>query len=184
MAYHHQLHLCGEFILGVGTVPIDIPTGKVVLLYNRCLARYTLPSGKKEFGETLEAAAVRVTDTQSGIPSHMSKHLLPASARGLDGLGHEDPIAVQQGVSNGGRRAISFWYIVQVDWSNYRRPDFDDTDDVYWVPLAEAAAKCFFGHERRIIERAAEVVRGLVPPQVESLALVQSYPESFEAVGE
>jgi 8-oxo-dGTP pyrophosphatase MutT (NUDIX family) len=48
-----------NFVLGVGMVLIQRPTNKIVVIYESSKGYWFLPRGRKDIGETLEAAALR-----------------------------------------------------------------------------------------------------------------------------
>lgn len=70
-----------DFVLSSGTVPVDISKGLVLLLYYPPKAEYMLPKGRKNVGETMEAAAIRETTEESGLHCHLYKHQLHTNAQ-------------------------------------------------------------------------------------------------------
>ena len=149
-----------DFVLSSGTVPIDIPRGLVLLLIDRPRREYMLPKGKKNVGETLEAAAMRETTEESGFECRLFEHTLPSNAQGLEDSYHTEPIAVQQRMNEGFRKII-FWYIAEVDSCSQRMSDRQEDwefFDVEWVPMADAVLRCSYADDRRIVEKALEVV--------------------------
>lgn len=89
------LDISDNVVLSSGTVAIDIPKGLVLLLYYRPKGEYILPKGRKNVGETLEAAAVRETMEESGFECRLFKHQLLTKAQQLKDPQHTEPIAVQ-----------------------------------------------------------------------------------------
>lgn len=148
------------FVLSSGTVPIDIPKGLVLLLYYRPKGEYMLPKGRKDVGETLEAAAIRETMEESGYECHLFKHQLPTKAQGLSDPKHTEPIAVQQRINEGVRKII-FWYISEVDSCSHQMADTQEEGeefDVEWVRMEDAPSRCSFAEDRKIVEKALEAV--------------------------
>ena len=154
------LDLSDDFVLSSGTVPLDISNGLVLLLYYRPKREYMLPKGRKNVGETLEAAAVRETTEESGFECRLFKHKLATNAQQLTEPEHSEPIAVQQRMNKGVRKII-FWYVSEVDSGSQQQLDKQEEGeefDVEWVGLEDAPAKCEFVDDRRIVERAVEAV--------------------------
>ena len=159
------LDLSDDFVLSSGTVPLDISKGLVLLLYYRPKREYMLPKGRKNVGETLEAAAVRETTEESGFECRLFKHVLSTNAQQLTEPEHTEPIAVQQRMSQGVRKII-FWYISEVDSCSHQRLDAQEEGeefDVEWVRMEYAPSKCSFEDDRKIVEKALEAVPRPLP---------------------
>ena len=154
------LDLSEDFVLSSGTVPIDIPRGLVLLLLNRSNGRYVLPKGRKNVGETMEAAAMRETTEESGFNCSLFKHQLHTNAQELIDSHHTEPIAIQQRIHRGVRKII-FWYVSEVDSCSQRmsdtQEDWEDFD-VEWVRMSEAPSRCSYPDDGRIVEKALEAV--------------------------
>ena len=155
------LDLSENFVLSCGTVPIDIPRGLVLLLLHRPNGKYMLPKGRKNVGETLEAAAMRETTEESGFKCSLFKHQLHTNAQELVDSRHTEPIAIQQQIHQGVRKII-FWYVSEVDSCGQRmsgtQEDWKDFD-VEWVAMADAPSRCSHADDGRIVEKALEAVR-------------------------
>lgn len=95
------------FSLSSGTVAIDCDRGLVLLLYHRSKREYLLPKGRKNVGETLQAAAERESWEESGYSCRLLRHSLPTRAPQPTKAPHTGPIAVQQRISQGIRKIIS-----------------------------------------------------------------------------
>ena len=106
-----------SYVLSSGTVSIDLPNRRVLLLYYLPRQEYLLPKGRKNVGESLEAAAVRETREESGYQAHLYPHSLPTGATLLQSSKHTEPFAVQQRLTQKGVRKIIFWYLANVDSS-------------------------------------------------------------------
>ena len=132
-----------------------------------------LPKGRKNVGETLEAAAIRETTEESGFQCHLLKHQLPTNAQKPRDLEHTEPIAVQQRMNQGVRKII-FWYISEVDSCSYQKPDTQEEGeefDVEWVRMKDAPSRCSFVDDRKIVEKALEAVPR--PPPALSLPVAE-----------
>ena len=159
------LDLSDTFVLSSGTVPLDISKGFVLLLFYRPKREYMLPKGRKNVGETLEAAAVRETTEESGFECRLFKHKLATNAQQLTEPEHSEPIAVQQRVSQAVRKII-FWYISEVNSGSQRRLDTQEEGeefDVEWVPMEDATSKCSFVDDRKTVEKALEAIPRSLP---------------------
>ena len=157
---HRLLDFSEDFLLSGGIVPIGIPKALVLLLYYRPKGEYMLPKGRKDAGETLEAAATRETTEESGFECHLFKHQLPTKAQQLGDSQHTEPIAVQQRINKGVRKVI-FWYISEVDSCSRQMADTQEEGeefDVEWVRMEDAPSKCTFVDDQKIVEKALEVV--------------------------
>lgn len=158
-----HLDFSEDFVLSSGTVPIDVSKGLVLLLYYRPKGEYMLPKGRKNVGETLEAAAIRETAEESGFKCSLFKHQLKTNAQELVGSYHTEPIAVQQRMNQDVRKII-FWYVAEVDSTSHRMRDTQEEGedfDVEWVCVENATSKCSFEDDRKILAKALEAVRGV-----------------------
>ena len=152
------LDLSEAFALSSGTVPIDISKRLVLLLYYRPKGEYLLPKGRKNIGETLEDAAIRETTEESGFECTLFRHQAPKNAQEPKESHHTEPIAVQQRMNQGVRKII-FWYISEVDSCSLQKFDTQAEGEdfkVVWVPMENAAKRCSFLDDRRIVERVVE----------------------------
>ena len=154
------LDFSNAFVISCGSVPIDVSRGLVLLLYYRPKGEYLLPKGRKNAGESLEAAAIRETMEESGYHCHLFKHQLHTNAQELGDSYHTEAIAVQQRMTQGVRKLI-FWFISEVDSCSEQRLDTQEEGedfDVEWVRMEDAPSKCSFVDDRRIVEKALEAV--------------------------
>jgi 8-oxo-dGTP pyrophosphatase MutT (NUDIX family) len=160
MSAQRLLNFADSFVLSSGTVSIDLKRDLVLLLYYRPTKEFLLPKGRKNVGETLQAAAIRETFEESGYGCHLLQHSLPTNAPSLSIQCHNEPIAVQQRVQNGVRKMI-FWYIAEVDSSGSAAPDTQEEGedfDVRWAPTREAAAMMTFADDKDIVAKAVAAV--------------------------
>ena len=124
-----------------------------------------LPKGRKNVGETLEAAAVRENTEESGFECSLFKHKLSTNAQQLTEPKHSEPIAVQQRMSQGVRKIV-FWYVAEVDSGSQRKLDTQEEGeefDVEWVCWDDAPLKCSFADDRKIVEKALEAIPRPLP---------------------
>ena len=165
------LDFSSDFVISCGSVPMDLSKGLVLLLYYRPKGEYMLSKGRKNAGESLEAAAIRETFEESGFRCHLFKHQLHTNAQ-LSDTYHTEAIAVQQRMTQGVRKLI-FWFISEVDSSIEQKSDTQEEGeefDVEWVRMEDAPSKCSFVDDRKIVEKALEAVpRPLLPVPVHQL---------------
>lgn len=149
-----------RFVLSSGTVAIDCRRSLVLLLYYRPKGEYLLPKGRKNVGETLEAAAERETWEESGYNCRLLSHSLPTRAPQPTRTPHTEPIAVQQRFSQGIRKII-FWYLAQVDSSDRQAVQTQEEGEdfeVRWVCTVNAPSTMSFVEDREIVEKALSAV--------------------------
>ncbi|KAI9724653.1 MAG: hypothetical protein M1828_003522 [Chrysothrix sp. TS-e1954] len=159
-----SLDFSSDFVISSGTVSVDLSRGSVLALYHRHLREFLLPKGRKNIGETLEAAALRETMEESGYRPQLLEHDLPNLATSLDSRPSPwttEPIAVQQRMNRGVRK-IMFWYLAGVDSSSRSRSanaqEEGEEFDVHWVPINVAAAKMTHEQDREIVDGALTAV--------------------------
>ena len=107
-----------DFVLSAGTVPIDTIRKVVLCLYQRPRREFVLPKGRKNVGETLEAAATRETMEESGYDCRLLQHHLVTKAPSASPsiVKHTKPFVVQQRVNRNVKKII-FWYVSAADSS-------------------------------------------------------------------
>lgn len=141
-------------------VAIDCTRDLVLLLYYRTKGEYLLPKGRKNVGETMEAAAERETWEESGYKCHLLRHSHPTRAPHPTNTPHTEPIAVQQRFSRGIRKII-FWYLAQVDSSDRQATETQEEGEdfeVHWVCRDDAPSTMSFAEDREIVEKALSAV--------------------------
>ena len=107
MASEKLLDLSEGFVLSSGTVCPDLQKKLILLLCYRPKNEILLPKGRKNIGESLEAAAARETYGESGFRCQLLPHDLPTNAQPaavVDPPTHTEPIAVQQRITEGVRK--------------------------------------------------------------------------------
>ncbi|KAL2037669.1 hypothetical protein N7G274_009614 [Stereocaulon virgatum] len=149
-----------HFVLSSGTVAVDLERGLVLLLFYRPTGEYLLPKGRKNVGETLEAAAERETWEESGYTCRLFRHSLPTRAPQPTTTPHTEPIAVQQRFSQGILKII-FWYLALVDSSDRQAVETQEEGEdfeVRWVRREDAPSTMSFVDDQEIVERALRAV--------------------------
>ncbi|OJD13386.1 hypothetical protein AJ78_06157 [Emergomyces pasteurianus Ep9510] len=153
-----SLHFSEGFVVGCGTVSIDLAKGLVLLLYCRVRRQYHLPKGRKNVGESLEDAAVRETFEESGYKCRILPHNLATLAPEYQiSQTHKEPLAVQQRRSLGGPHRIIFWYLAEADSTETpavgTQEEWEDFEP-RWLSLDEAAAKLAREDDQQVVARA------------------------------
>jgi 8-oxo-dGTP pyrophosphatase MutT (NUDIX family) len=155
------LDLAENFVLGSGTVTIDPDRKLMLLLYYRPKKELLLPKGRKDRGETLEAAAIRETFEESGYSCQLVNHKLATSAPDPSESFeyHQEPIACQQRIAYG-KRKIILWYVAVSDstvpWVADTQEEGEDFEP-RWIPIHEALKGLEYDDDRKIATRAVEV---------------------------
>ena len=159
------LDFSDHFVLSSGTVAIDRDRDLVLLLYYRPKGEYLLPKGRKNVGESLQAAAERETWEESGYTCHLLGHNFPTRTPQSPRMPHTEPIAVQQRSVDGVRKII-FWYVAQANSSD--RPmaqtqEEGEDFEVRWVCRKDAPSTMSFVEDRKIVEKALSAVPCQLP---------------------
>jgi 8-oxo-dGTP diphosphatase len=110
--------------------------------------RWQLPKGLVDKNEKPEATAVREAREEGGVSSEVVSHI--------------DTIEYwYAGLENGIR--VRFHKRVHFYLMRYQSGDTKDHDwevnEARWVPIEDAAAQLEFDNEKRVMERAAELIR-------------------------
>ncbi|PGH07890.1 hypothetical protein GX51_01600 [Blastomyces parvus] len=160
-----SLHFSEGFVIGCGTVSIDLAKDLVLLLYCRKRRQYHLPKGRKNVGESLEGAAVRETFEESGHKCRILPHnLVTLQPEYHVSHAHKEPLAVQQRRSSGGPHRMIFWYLAE---ANSTEPPVVGTQEEWedfephWLSLDEAAAKLWRQDDQQVVARAVQAVLDL-----------------------
>ncbi|EEH08791.1 conserved hypothetical protein [Histoplasma capsulatum G186AR] len=175
-----SLHFSDGFVIGCGTVCIDLTKDLVLLLYCRIRRQYHLPKGRKNVGESLEDAAVRETFEESGYKCRILPHNLVTLAPDYDASqAHKEPLAVQQRRSWGPHRII-FWYLAEANSTETpavgTQEEWEDFEP-HWLSLDEAAAKLARADDQQVVARAIEAVLNLKDKK----GVLENGAETFQA---
>lgn len=171
------LDFSDRFVLSSGTVAIDCDRDLVLLLYYRPKGEYLLPKGRKNVGESLQAAAERETFEESGYSCRLVGHNLPTETPQPPTMPHTEPITVQQRTNHGIRKII-FWYVAHADSSD--RPiaqtqEEGEDFEVRWVCRKDAPSTMSFEEDRMIVGKALSAVPCRFPRPDQSFSPLQCW---------
>jgi len=177
-SYNNRLlDFSDHFVLSSGTVAIDCDRDLVLLLYYRPKGEYLLPKGRKDVGESLEAAAERETWEESGYTCRLLGHNFPTRTPHTPRMPHTEPIAVQQRSSDGVRKII-FWYVAQADSSDCpmaQTQEEGEDFEVRWVCRKDAPSTMSFAEDGKIVEKALSTVPCRCPGPERSISPLQGW---------
>ncbi|KAJ7363926.1 NUDIX hydrolase domain-like protein [Mycena albidolilacea] len=173
--YPSTQYFSSEFVVSAGCVLFrrnDSQGIEICVLHDRNKDEWMLPKGRKDCGESIEAAAVRETFEETGYPCALLPVRMPTRAP-APGVNGPDAVAVVQGITEpiavivrdlsamGRGIKIVWWYIAratgeervlgtQTEWEAF---------DAEWVPADVAAERMTFQRDRETVGRALEIVK-------------------------
>lgn len=130
----------------------------VALIATRRGARWGLPKGTVDPGETPEQTARREVHEETGLEAEILCHLdkIEYYFRAGGDLVHKD---------------VDFYLMRYVDGT--LAPQLTEVDDVKWVELREAISMTSFESERRVLERAHQLWGSLAKTEREGFAALE-----------
>ncbi|XEU97151.1 hypothetical protein FSHL1_002437 [Fusarium sambucinum] len=158
MSSDKSLFFSHQFGIGCGTVTIDIPRAKVLLIYCRETGETMLPKGQKDINESLEDAAHRETFEETGVYVQLfpvSIHSVATTPQGQHRPNKIiEPIAVSHRMAMDGILKIIFWYVAIADSTiapkQDTQQDGEDFDPV-WLSFGDVESTVSWEDDRRII---------------------------------
>jgi len=103
---------------------------------------WSLPKGKLEPGETLEAAARREVEEETGVQVDL-----------------HDALPTTEYVDRHGRpKTVHYWRMTAVGASAWE-PN-EEVDETRWITVAEAATLLSYEHDRRLVAAVDDIARG------------------------
>ena len=133
-----QVHAAGGIVWRTAFVADDAgeprQSVEVVLVHRPRYDDWSFPKGKLDRGESFEAAAVREVAEETGLVCELGEEL--PSVRYLDGKGR--------------LKLVRYWSMRATGLEPWA-PN-DEIDDRRWVPLAAAADRLTYGHDRVLLK--------------------------------
>ncbi|KAH0368129.1 hypothetical protein KCU65_g4109, partial [Aureobasidium melanogenum] len=145
------------FVISCGTVPLDLPHNRILLIRMRSTNEIFLPKGRKDENECLKAAALRETFEETGYSATILPLSVPTHATNRTGGGaHEEPIAVTQRVKDGVLKII-FWFAASVDSREVpeqgTQQEGEDFEPI-WLDCTHSLAALTFDDDREVAKLA------------------------------
>ncbi|KAJ6494734.1 NUDIX hydrolase domain-like protein [Mycena vitilis] len=144
---------------------------EICVLHDRNKNQWELPKGRKDCGESIEAAAIRETYEETGYACALLPVRMPTRAP-APGLNAVDAVATVEGISEPisvvvrdlGARGIKmvWWYIAHCDTGTERvlgTQTASEAFDAHWLPADAAPERLTFLTDREAARRALEIVR-------------------------
>ncbi|KAG5641541.1 hypothetical protein DXG03_004800 [Asterophora parasitica] len=175
--YPTQQYLPGEFVISAGSVLFHkTPEGghEICIVHSTAfgLDEWLLPKGRKDRGESIEAAAVRETFEETGYPCALwpqrlaTRAPVPGVSESADvaviGDGIVEPLAVTvRDLGEKGAKII-WWYITlttgeaRVEGTQAEYEEFAPC----FLEASVAAERLTFQKDREIVQRAWDIVSG------------------------
>ncbi|KAK3940890.1 NUDIX hydrolase domain-like protein [Diplogelasinospora grovesii] len=173
-----------EFYLASGTVTLDLVRHKVLVIRDRISGTYSLPRGRKDWGETLEGTAERETYEETGaraklLPVPLATRSTPPQSRdpthGPDQQALEtaqidtdvwralltEPAALMQHFQPNGALAVVLWYVAAADSTLALACGTQMADENFessWVDYDDAAGMMVNPEYAQVVRRALELV--------------------------
>ena len=113
--------------------------GRVALVHRPRYDDWTLPKGKLDTAESFEQAAVREVEEETGLRGRLVREL--------------PPIAYKVG----NRPKIVRYWLMDVERDAPFVPN-DETDELRWVPLADAMQLLTYDRDREVLRAVSEDV--------------------------
>ena len=114
--------------------------GGVMLVHRPRYDDWSLPKGKLEEGESLEAAALREVEEETGWRCELGRDL--GETRYSDAEGRP--------------KVVHWWEL----WALFRDKEWepnDEVDDVLWVPLADLPALVTYDSDRELLAKVRDM---------------------------
>lgn len=174
-------YLSDSFVTSAGSILFrkapDTNKLQICILYERRKGEWLLPKGRKDCGESIEAAALRETFEETGYACSLIPLRMPtrATAPGLDAPGPDDyalergtrvvegatePIAVQVRQVGPTVLKIIWWYATWVTTGDKSEGTQMATEafDSHFLDAEEALARLSFRQDREVVAQALALV--------------------------
>lgn len=167
-------YLSGKFIISAGSVLFrqnpSSSTLEICILHHTIRDEWLLPKGRKDRGETIEAAAIRETYEETGYPCRLWPQTIPTRAppAGVNNIhtveaveGSVEPIAVTiRDLGNSGIKII-WWYMAKVEEGAEKVEGSQMEGEHYesvFLDAKLAVGRLTFTSDRDVVKQALEIV--------------------------
>jgi ADP-ribose pyrophosphatase YjhB (NUDIX family) len=162
-----SLHHASNFVISCGTVTLDLQQSKALLIRWQNPGggiELMLPKGRKNIGETLEGAALRETEEETGYAASLLPLPVPTLATS-DGTSKQDnlttePVSVTERY-RGDVWKIIFWFAAQADsTSRPQRGVVQESEDfeTVWEHLSSVAELVTHDADRKVLMEVLRLV--------------------------
>lgn len=170
--YPTSQFLAGNFIISAGSVLFRHNSNalEICILHHTTKDEWLLPKGRKDRGETIEAAAIRETYEETGYPCRLWPQTIPtrAPAPGINNIhtveaveGSVEPIAITiRDLGNSGIKII-WWFITKVEEGAQPVQDSQMEGENFrsvFMDAKVAAGYLTFANDRDVVNQALKIV--------------------------
>ena len=164
-----------DFVVSAGSVLFreakDTKHLQICILYHRTKQEYLLPKGRKDCGETVEAAAVRETFEETGYPCELLPCRMPTRAP-LPGVNSKDAVRMADGItepivmtlrrSGDAKVKVIWWFATRIKGNAVEKVEGTQTDsedfESRFFDAEEALSKLSFQSDRDVASQALAIV--------------------------
>ncbi|KAI1118477.1 hypothetical protein F5Y14DRAFT_398566 [Nemania sp. NC0429] len=167
--FETQMYTSENYVESAGTVLFHLSTRKLCVLHLLETDEYVLPKGRRKVGEAANAAAIRETVEETGIPCRLlpinlasrvcpviEGENVPDEARFYEAVC--EPVAVQLRRLGEGNMKLTWWYVAAVNEDEPTGRHEAHTFGVELLDFEDAVQKLTFRDNRELVRKAIELV--------------------------